>query len=426
MGKNILFSEHKVHIPDDTRKNICRHAPEKCFHNTMYRIYSSIGALHNSLNNSFSSKENFSKYNSNYNFRKTKYKRLFCFDHKKKLEYNNHGQNDGRGNPTNNGKPSIFVILGLAGIMKSFMNDEEQQDLTDEEKFNRMNPIEKLIVRGVSEMLEYRYQKANELFHKALRAAQHRKDEEKEFLILTLLATSYFENEDLEEAEKLFIALIKRLIEMNSKQDSPALLELSLKLAAIYSKNPNTHEKAIIGFKFVIDSLTRNLDGLLQHLDGLREGDLDAEQKNELALLGWTYDWYAKHLLSTNNYQDAVYFLKKALELSYIVLGPLHDQTLILLNDIGTTIAMSKSPSEGREYLQKAVDGAIESGSESLASFYLNLGLTSLRSEKFADGKKYCEESLRIAKKSANLQNSTEIMNLSKQCLREYEECDPT
>lgn len=314
---------------------------------------------------------------------------------------------------------SLLAVMGLFKKMSTGDIEEEKSKLSDEQKIKKMNPTEILIAKGVLSMCDQDYTKANELFHKALRLSQDENNEEQETLILNLLASNFFEADDFDNAEKLFIDLIKRMIANNVEPTDPAILELSLKLASIYSKNKLTHEKAIKGFKFVINSLLLRLEDIVINVGDLDVKDLSDDKKDQLALLGWSYDWFAKHLLSINDYNGAAEMLKKALEISSKVLGPNHDQTLILLNDVGTTMAMNNDPEEGKTFLQKAVEGAIESQSKELASFYVNLGLVNLKLRKFNEAKRYCEYSIELATKNSEHHNSGDILKLSQHCLSE-------
>lgn len=320
---------------------------------------------------------------------------------------------------------SLATMLGIMGLFKQATTsdiEEESVKLTDEQKIEKMKPIELLIARGVLCMCDQDYSKANNLFHEALHLAQDENDDEKENLILNLLASNFFESGDFEKAEKLFIDLMKTMIARSVEPTAPPILELSLKLASIYSKNPATHDKALKGFKFVINSLLLNLEDVLNNLDQLDDfHELSEEKKDELALLGWSYDWFAKHLLAMNDYNGASDMLQRALKISSKVLGPLHDQTLILLNDVGTTLAMNNAPEEGRMFIKKAVEGAIENQSQELASFYVNLGLVYLKLRKLNEAKRYCEYSLELAGKNREHHNSHEVIELSRSCLNEVE-----
>lgn len=314
----------------------------------------------------------------------------------------------------------FYVMFGFLGMFRkpsASELEEERARLTDEQKIKKMKPVELAIARGVLSMCDQNYDKANQYFHDALHMAQDENDEQREDLILNLIASNYFESGDFKNAEKLFIDLMKRMIAHDESPTSPAILELSLKLASIYSKKPETVEKALKGYKFVISSLLNNLDDIVGNMEELDLQELSEEKRNELALLGWSYDWFAKHLLIMNDYSSAANMLLKAYEISSKVLGPLHDQTLILLNDIGTTLAMNNSPDDGKKFIKKAVDGAITSNSIELASFYVNLGLVHLNLRDLTEAKQYCEYSLGLAKKNPEHYNSHEVAELSQTCL---------
>lgn len=334
----------------------------------------------------------------------------------------NYGEDSKTSADNNSSNIPIMSLLGILGFFRGMNNDdieEEKAKLTDEQKMKKMKPIELCVAKGVLAMCDQEYSKANELFHQALHIAQNENDDEKETLILNLLASNYFECGDLVSAERLFINLMKRFIAEGAETNHPAILELSLKLASIYSKDPASHEKATKGFKFVINSLLFNLQDVLNGPVELDIQELSEQQRDELALLGWSYDWFAKHLLSMNDYDGAADMLQRALQISSKVLGPLHDQTLILLNDVGTTLAMNDSPKEGRTFIKKAVEGAIESQSKELASFYVNLGLVELKLKRLDMAKRYCEYSIELAQKNRDHHNSHEVIELSRSCLNE-------
>lgn len=339
--------------------------------------------------------------------------------HKKYKNSNNYKHRSHNNNHRHIHVVSTLAVLGIFKKMTAGDIEEEKAKLSDEQKMKKMSPTEILIAKGVLSMCDQDYSKANELFHEALRLSQDENNEEQETLILNLLASNFFEADDFENAEKLFIDLMKRMIANNVEPTDPAILELSLKLASIYSKDKSTHEKALKGFKFVINSLLLKLEDIVINVEDLNVKDLSEDKKDQLALLGWSYDWFAKHLLLVNDYTGAGEMLKRALKISSKVLGPNHDQTLILLNDVGTTMAMNNDPEEGKTFLQKAVEGAIESQSKELASFYVNLGLVNLKLRKFNEAKRYCEYSIELATKNSEHHNSSDILKLSQHCLNE-------
>lgn len=302
-----------------------------------------------------------------------------------------------------------FSVMSIFGFKDKFDDDNDKE----------LTPLDILIRKGAYCLMKQDYAKAEEILHDALVLAQDDDNYEKEMLINNILATSYFENEDLVHAEKIFVELIKNMLNHNTDPTDPAILELSLKLASIYSRRKDSHHKAVKGYQFVIDTLQEKLKDLIPHLDTVKSDDLSDEKKNELALLGWGYDWLAKHYIGENNMEEATKVLKKAVQISSVVLGRIHDQTLILMNDVGTTLAMSDSPEEGCDYIKKAVEGAKEAGSQELASFYANLGLIHLQLMKIDQAIYYCEQSTKLASSNRQHYNFKDVIATSRYCLDE-------
>ena len=67
--------------------------------------------------------------------------------------------------------------------------------------------------------------------------------------IYTLLANTALERGFLGQAERLFTEVLKRLLGAGERQDSNAVVEISLKLAEIFLRNGD-YAKAEQGFEF--------------------------------------------------------------------------------------------------------------------------------------------------------------------------------
>lgn len=343
----------------------------------------------------------------------------------KQAHHNNERANeDGHHKNRHKNLKYLAPSLGILGFMTNGSNvdgdDDDRSKLTDAEKMKKMSPAELLIAKGVLSLCDHDHDKADKMFHEALQYAIAEHNVDQETLILNLLATNFLESGDLKKAEKLLIDLIKRLVAQEVDQSDSAILELSLKLASIYGKCESDHEKAYTGFRFVINNLTKKLEYLpLENLDAVDLQDLSEQQKNDLAMLGWACDWFAKFLLSINDPSYAVSLLKRALNISTKILGCHHEQTLILLNDIGTTLSMSNLPEEGKYFIKRAVEGALESQSQELASFYVNLGIVNLQLMNLNEAQRYCEYSIELALKNHDHHNTTEVIKLSQNCLQQ-------
>lgn len=67
-----------------------------------------------------------------------------------------------------------------------------------------------------------------------------------------------------------------------------------------------------------------------------------------------TYDWYARMLLSQSRYTEASKYFLQAYNISKKMYGEIHEQTVILLNDLGTVSYKQEKYDEAIEYLSAA------------------------------------------------------------------------
>jgi tetratricopeptide repeat protein 19 len=272
-------------------------------------------------------------------------------------------------------------------------------------------------------MCDQNHEGAKQLFLEALHMAQDENDEALDCFILNLIAANYFEGGDLPNASTLFNYLLERIFAHDVAPTTPAILEFSLKLASIYSYDPETAEDALDGIKFVICSLLNNLQGVVNNIEELDARDMSDKTKNELTLLCGCYHMFAEQLLSMNydRVLMASSILHEAYRISSKIFDPCHDYSLMLLNDIAITITIVYSPKKGLKFIEKAVEGAIISHSSELASLYFNLGLINLKLMHLKKARGCCKYSMRLAKKNPEHYNSHAIVKLSRSYLEQIQ-----
>ena len=92
--------------------------------------------------------------------------------------------------------------------------------------------------------------------------------------------------------------MIQILITLGAPETSPAVLEISVKLANMFAtmEEPEKRKEAEIGFKFAIDCQKRTVEELVMW-KGAGEGVPEDAIKEAQALLGWAYQSYGFFLL---------------------------------------------------------------------------------------------------------------------------------
>lgn len=80
----------------------------------------------------------------------------------------------------------------------------------------------------------------------------------------------------------------------------------------------------------------------------------DPEDKDAMLLQGMTFDWYAQMLLSQSKHSEAFNYFLQAYDICKKMNGEEHEQTVILLNDLGTVSYMQGEYDEAIKYLSAA------------------------------------------------------------------------
>lgn len=85
-----------------------------------------------------------------------------------------------------------------------------------------------------------RFEEADGILHNAIRKAQETGNVEAESYAMDILANLYFELDKPDEAEQLFVHLMKVVLQRGRPQNDPAVIEISVKLADIYASRGDT------------------------------------------------------------------------------------------------------------------------------------------------------------------------------------------
>ena len=106
---------------------------------------------------------------------------------------------------------------------------------------------------------EGKYDRADKLFHIALKLANEMQHKAAVTHIYCLMANLALERGLLGQAERLLTTVIKRLVADGEKQDSNAVVEISLKLARIFVAYGDKL-KAEQGLDFCTDSMRKKVE----------------------------------------------------------------------------------------------------------------------------------------------------------------------
>jgi len=295
-------------------------------------------------------------------------------------------------------------VLGLSFFTKS--KDNENDGTNDKEDVSKSVIIltknstegdDAVILSLKKAKLAERKQKfdqADELYHHALALVNTRQQEKSwpqekilqaQVYIYDCMANLALVRGQLSTAEKLFKLTIQGLLQQGKGKDDNAVVELSLKLAVIYSAQDRSSE-AELGYQFCIDTQQRKIDSAA-------EFDVDTA-----ALLGMSIDAYSRYLVTRKEYTAAMDNLNKALEIAISVLGENHQQVAVLLSDIATVASLTNNFNTAKNKLLRAISIAERIESSHLPTMYYNLGAVYAHQQNDKDARAQFNKAVKSAK----------------------------
>ena len=200
----------------------------------------------------------------------------------------------------------------------------------------------------------------------------------------------------LDEAEKLYKETIKGLLQNKDKDDN-AIIEISLKLATIYTIE-RRFEEAKDGYNYCIDHLDNKLKSVNRDIIRIEDPEDESGNVNTLALLGMCKTFYGRFLILQGKYSEAYDTLSSALTIARQVYGEDHDQVAVLCNDLSTVASHLNNLPKAKEFVQSAIEVGRAVESENLAMFYCNLCYICLDMQEWEQGRRSAKAAIRLAR----------------------------
>lgn len=240
---------------------------------------------------------------------------------------------------------------------------------------------------GVLSVQREEYDKAEQLFHLALRMAQTVKNQLAETYIFDLMGNLAYESNDLEKAEKCFVSVIQRLMEFEkASEDDIRLLHISTKIAHI-AYLQNNLEKAMLGFEFVLDKIEKK--------DYLNDDNL-------YELWGLVKNFLGQALISMNQHEKARQALLDAQKIFIKFKEEVSEDGMILLNNLSVCNAELKDFEKAEKNLMRAMEIAKELKLEDISPYQINLGMLFMKQKLIEKAQVACRAAWQVAKKFEN------------------------
>lgn len=230
-------------------------------------------------------------------------------------------------------------------------SDEDQRDELERKQDEMMLLLKKAklsVSRG-------QLQAASGFLHQAVVLAHQTKNHEAIIYTYSQMANLAYVQGQLDEAEKLFKAAMSFLLSRGTPEDNNAVIEMSLKLAAIYAEQKKA-ELAEHGFRFCTDSLEAKLEKQKSIPAEEQTEEEELLRKETRLLLGLCLDSRARYRASTLRLDQARQDYQSALEICRQEQGDAHPQTLVLMSDLATIMDLQGHHDEALALVQQAVE----------------------------------------------------------------------
>ncbi|KHN84125.1 Tetratricopeptide repeat protein 19, mitochondrial [Toxocara canis] len=305
--------------------------------------------------------------------------------------------------------PAVAPVLGLSWLVtikdmlgiKQFHADED--------------PLKDNVKKAFIARKYGRYEEALSVLEEALKIAQERGEELPISRVYDELANTYYEMGKLDDAERLFRLVIRRMMELHGKRESdPEFIGVSLKLADIFAQKGQI-ENAETGYRHCV---TKQMKVMEEHLKKyvVAEGALvehryqveahGAAYTDPIALFGMCLEQYAHFLVNyrgEDRLPECEEYMDEVLKISYHIYGASSFHTITVINNFGAALILKHRYELARKYLSLGIDRIlhIDECSGMLPGYYCN----------YAEALFHCEqkeEALEYARKAVNLSRSEE------------------
>lgn len=280
-----------------------------------------------------------------------------------------------------------------------------------EEELSENDQVRRIVSKGIVAKKDGNLATASQAFHDALTKSTDFLDENKitkdehlnhRVFIYDQIANLAMDAGDMKAAEIVFKDTMKLALQLGMDKNDNAMIEMSLKLAAIYLYTGRT-DTAVIGLKHCIAEQQNKLQAWTETDTAAETPIDDAKDKEEMdntrVLLGQAFKHLANHHLQKQEFKEAGSLMLKSLEISESVLGGSNDNTLAIMNDIATCHIMLKDYEKAESVLIEGIKLSGQAESVMQAAFLSNLGALYIRTNRYSEAQSACERGLKVAEK---------------------------
>lgn len=217
--------------------------------------------------------------------------------------------------------------------------------------------------------------------------AQTVKNELAETYIFDLMGNLAYESNELEKAEKIFVSVLQRLMQLEkAPEDDIRLLHISTKIAHI-AYLQNDIEKAMVGFEYVLEKIEKT--------DYLKDDNL-------YELWGLVRNFLGQAYISLKQHEKARLALLDAMKIFQKFKEEKSEDGMILLNNLSVCHAELKEFAKAEKYLLQAIEIAKQLKLGDISPYQVNLGMLYIKQKLIEKAQVSCRSAWQVARKYDN------------------------
>ena len=303
-----------------------------------------------------------------------------------------------------------------------------KQEEKEKKPLSEMDQVKSVVIQGIRAKQMGHVDVSSQAFHKALQMSSEFLKEEKITIdqhrhhlvfIFDHLANLNLNEGNFEEAEKLFVETMKLALQLGMPENDNAMMEMSLKLATIYLYTGKL-DTGLMGLKHIIDEQEKKIakEPVEKTLDPELAEIQRLELENSRILLGKAYRHYGTYYQQQQQFDKAEVYVKKALEMAKATLGPEHDQTFVIINDLAVMQISLKQFDQAEATLMEGLKCSQRANSLMSAVLYTNLGNLYMIQKQLGKAESVCNKGLKIAEDGRDKY----LIHACQTCLKEVAE----
>lgn len=289
-----------------------------------------------------------------------------------------------------------LILLGFGVLIVGCLIGWEGYNNQSQLNTNQIHELHSYVLKAENCVKEQKYEEAIAFYQEARQLVEHTKMSSQTIQnkvvlnIVDQLGHLAYELGNWAEAEILLNQTQHIMKECGISEKDDLYIEVILRLAKIDTVYER-RESAIEKFDFCIASLEHKISVV----------DIYSEECSErITLYGLVLTEYGTYTREIGLLDESEKLFSKALNICRNVLGPTHEQTSVLANDLATVYDEKGRYNKAIRLAEKAIRIASETSPENLATYKYNLGHILLHKGDLKRARKSLREALQIAEEN--------------------------